>query len=105
MGNQPGALPVTSHNLPRQQNKLGFAIFQDDDHKEPTLSQTSTFATNSLPFGKQQNRENELNAGKWTKSNVGRKNYAVPLDRIDATPQFSVHQDKGLEQPEGPTPH
>ena len=62
--------------------------------------------SSSLPFTKEQNRENELTAGKWTKACIGQKDHAVPLDKIDSTRlRFAVHQDEGIEQPSGPTPH
>ena len=54
----------------------------------------------------EQNCENELKAGKWTKACIGQKDHAVPLDKIDSTRLgFAVHQDEGIEQPLGPTPH
>ena len=102
---QPGALPLTARNPPSQQTKPGFTIFQDDGPSEPTFNRPPAPSTNNLPFAKQQNRENEMNAGKWTKSTVVKKSHGVALDQIDATPHFSVHQDEGLEQPAGPTAH
>ena len=102
---QPGALPLTARNPPHQQTKPGFAIFQDDGPIEPTFNRPSLPTSNNLPFSKQQNRENEMNAGKWTKSSVVKKSHGVALDKIDSAPHFSVHQDEGLEQPNGSTSH
>ena len=106
---QPGALPLPTPVGPPQRAGRGFVIFQDGENADPNQasikSPEKNTKSNSLPFTKEQNRENELNAGKWTKSNIGKKTHAVPLDKIDTTPRFSVHQDEGLQQPTGPTPH
>ena len=102
---QPGALPLTSRNPSSQQTRPAFTIFQDDGPTQPTFNRPSVPTTNNLPFAKQQNRENEMNPGKWTKSAVVKKNHGVSLDKIDSAPSFSVHQDEGLEQPTGSTSH
>ena len=102
---QPGALPLASRNPSSQQTKPGFAIFQDDAPNEPTFNRPSAPTTKTLPFAKQQNRENEINAGKWSKSTVVKKSHGVALDQIDAAPHFAVHQDEGLQQPAGATSH
>ena len=104
---QPGILPLSSHNASSAQLKSrpGFAIYHDNENKDPRSSVPAMAAPHNFPFAKEQNRENELNAGKWTKSNIAKKRNTIPLDKIDAAPQFAVHQDEGLEQPSGPTPH
>ena len=64
---QPGSLPLTSHNGSSQKSKHGFAIFQDGENKDPGLNKPSNVPSTSLPFSKEQNRENEINAGKLVK--------------------------------------
>ena len=102
---QPGSLPLSSHNTVSQQNRHRFTIFQDEQNQDPGLNKPSTTTSNCFPFTNEQNRENDMAAGKWTKSNIGKKSHTVPLDKINAVPQFPMHQDEGLEQPTGPTPH
>ena len=74
-----------------------FAIFQDGKASAAGVPDSST--SSSLPFGKERNRENEQDAGKWTGARIGRKAHAVPLDQISSKPAFTVHQDEGLETP------
>ena len=101
----PGSLPLSSHSSSSHSNRQGFSIFQDSEVQNPIESKSTITTSKVFPFTKEQNRENEMNAGKWTNSNIGRKKQSVPLDKISMAPHFEIHNDAGLEQPSGPTPH
>ena len=89
----PGTLGL---QLTKSKSNSKFTVFQDsasvDENSQPSLSKNSA----SFPGGKERNRENEMEAGKWTKSRVGKKSTAIPLDQIGAKPAFEVHQDEGI---------
>ena len=95
---QPGVVKSTPLALSnKQKQKPAFTIFQDG--QEPsTLPSTSTTASKSdlenLPGSHVQERENEQNAGKWTKAAVGKKSKAIGLSEIASKPSFEIHHDQ-----------
>ncbi|TRY72519.1 hypothetical protein TCAL_10504, partial [Tigriopus californicus] len=103
MSDRPGPLASGPPEEPPPSNngrKLPFAIHTDEN--DPAVSNFNqpivpSHATGeNLPFKKDQNRENELKAGKWTQKGgvIGRKSEAVPLDQIASKPAFAIHQDE-----------
>ncbi len=112
----PGALPLPSTSqsaskpLASSNKQQPFAVFQDagDENDEVFTASASAFlkksnkensASTNLPIGKQRNRENEQDPGKWTHSKIGKKSQSVPLDKISSKAAFAVHEDEGLETP------
>ena len=97
----PGVL-MSSGQVPKTSNSSSsqFKIFQETNNEENQLPATSSKSSNShLPFSKERNRENEQDPGKWTKSRIGKKSHAIPLDKISSKPGFDIHHDEGLVTP------
>ena len=65
-------------------------MFQDDENAPPpsdvvtvrTGSTSSSSREKVVPVYKERNRENELDAGKWSQAKLGKKSHAVAIDKI-----------------------
>ena len=66
-------------------------MFQDDENAPPpsdvvtvrtTASTSSSSREKVVPVYKERNRENELDAGKWSQAKLGKKSHAVAIDKI-----------------------
>ena len=96
----PGTLR-TGQVLSKSKSNSKFTVFQENDENSTTaLRASGTSGTSgNFPGGKERNRENEMDPGKWTKNRVGKKAHAVAFDQIGsvgAKPAFQVHQDEDI---------
>jgi hypothetical protein len=64
-------------------------LFQDGENASPTsdvvtvrTGSTSSNREKVVPVYKERNRENEIDAGKWSQAKLGKKSHAVPIDKI-----------------------
>ena len=90
----PGTLS-TAQVLPKSKSNSKFTVFQENDENSTFAPKASGNSAN-FPGGKERNRENEMDPGKWTKNRVGKKAHAVGFDQIGAKPAFEVHQDEDI---------
>jgi hypothetical protein len=62
-------------------------LSQDDENAPPSDILPLDIGSSSsrekvIPVQKERNRENELEAGKWSQAKLGKKSHAVPIDKI-----------------------
>ena len=92
----PGTLNSAAQALPKSKSNSKFTVFQETDENSAPVQ---IKGNSNFPGGKERNRENEMDPGKWTKSRVGKKAHAVPLNQIGTKPAFEVHQDEDIVAP------
>ena len=72
-------------------------MFQDDENAPPPsdvvtvrTGSTSSSREKVVPVYKERNRENELDAGKWSQAKLGKKSHAVAIDKIRIVIKWSM---------------